>query len=226
MGWFPRQHGIARALRRFWLYTSATLFSLQILIAVFGFPASFVHWLTGKGEVLRQPPRHIVVLGGGGIPSETGLIRTYYAAEYGRGVTGVTFVVALPADGDPDTSSVGRMRDELVMRGVERRAIRMEYRGWNTHEQAVNTRTLLGHAALAEPLLVVTSPSHARRSLLCFRKAGFRNAACLPAVITEAEANAGRRTLERYRFWSALAAEAQFTRELCALAYYKLRGWI
>jgi uncharacterized SAM-binding protein YcdF (DUF218 family) len=205
---------------------AAAAFALQVLLAVAGIPPAFYQWMTGRNEPLCETPRHIVVLGGGGIPSATGLMRTYCAAEYGRGLTGATFVVCLPADGDPERSSVGRMRDELVMRGIPAGSIRMEYRGRNTHQQAENVRALLGPRSLREPMLVVTSPPHARRALLCFRKAGFLSVGCEPAENTEAEAAPGRWTWPRYAFWSTLVVEIEFVRELCALACYKLRGWI
>jgi len=215
-----------RTFARFCVRTAAAAFFLQILIAVVGPPRGSVRWLTGKAELMRAAPRYIVVLGGAGIPSEAGLIRVYYAAEYGRGLTNATFVVALPADGDPETSSVGRMRDELVLRGIPRDRILMETRGLNTHQQAVNIAGMLGPGALGEPMLVVTSPSHVRRSLLCFRKTGFSWVRAAPAENVDNEADPGPHARERYGFWNTLQFEVQMARELTAMAVYKLLGWI
>jgi uncharacterized SAM-binding protein YcdF (DUF218 family) len=205
---------------------AAAAFALQVLGGLLGPPAALVGWLTARNEPIRHSPQYVVVLGGAGIPSETGLIRTYYAAECGKNLTNAVLVVALPADGDPEISSVGRMRDELVMRGISRSRIRMETRGLNTHEQAVNIALLLGPEALAAPVLVVTSPSHIRRALLCFRKAGFRQIGALAAEDADNEADAGPHTRARYSFWSALQFEVQMARELTAMAVYKIRGWI
>jgi uncharacterized SAM-binding protein YcdF (DUF218 family) len=166
------------------------------------------------------------VLGGEGIPSESGLMRTYCAAHLGHQYPAARLICALPADGNPDTSSVGRMRDELVLRGVARERVALETRARNTHEQSVAVRAMLGEAALGEPLLVVTSPSHARRALLCFRKAGFRKVGCEAAIGTDAEADMGRHVFLRYGFWNMLEAQVRFARELTAMAVYKLRGWI
>ncbi|MFH0953247.1 MAG: YdcF family protein [Verrucomicrobiota bacterium] len=222
---------LARALRRAGravVIVSAVAFILQVAVGLFGMPWRLVARLTGDDFKLEVEPRYVVVLGGGGIPSESGLIRTYYAAAIGTNLPGATFVVSLPSDGDPATNSVGRMRDELVLRGIPASAVRLEYRSFDTHEQAVSIARLLGSEALAEPVLIVTSPYHAKRALLCFRKAGFRRVACLAAVGIgpEADFGAGLQLNLRYAFWANLEAEVEFAREIVALAYYKLRGWI
>jgi uncharacterized SAM-binding protein YcdF (DUF218 family) len=208
------------------LMAAGALFCLHIMLGFTGLPRSLFLWL--MAEPWQAPPeaRYVVVLGGAGIPSEAGLMRTYRAAVFAAGKTGVTYVVALPCDADPETSSVGRMRDELVMRGVPANDIRMEYRGRDTHEQAVNTGKLLGPTALTAPVVVVTSPLHVRRAVLCFRKAGFSKATGLPALGADVEADVGRHTLWRYAFWSNLERQSQVLRELLALLQYKTRGWI
>lgn len=220
---------LRRAVRlglRLAVLAAAAAFALQVALAVFGIPTALHAWLTGSQPLTPEAPRYIVVLGGGGIPSESGLMRTYCAAHAGVGRTGVTFVVCLPADRNPETSSVGRMRDELVMRGIPREAVLLEHRGRNTREQAAEVHRLLGSRALAEPLLVVTSPYHVRRSLLCFRKEGFRKAAAMAAQGTSAEADMGGGEGARYGFWNALETEVRYARELTALLIYRLRGWI
>ena len=203
------------------------LLLLQVIGGFVGVPPRLLEWFFTADETpLVGTPRYVVVLGGGGIPSESGLMRTYYAAHYGAGKTGIAFIVSLPADRDPATSSVGRMRDELVLRGVPADAVQMEYRALNTHAQAVNVRQMLGDAALKEPILIVTSPTHARRALLCFRKQGFTRATCLPAHNVSFEADPGRFVKARYSFWSNLELQIELTRESCAMAFYRLRGWI
>jgi len=202
------------------------LFLAQTAIGLLGLPQGLKDWLSGRSMLAASPPACIVVLGGGGIPSESGLIRAYYAAECALKWPDARVVVALPCDGTPETSSVGRMRDELVMRGVAAGRIALETRGRNTHEQAERVRDMLGTKALSQALVVVTSPTHVRRSLLCFRKEGFVKASGLAAENTGAEADIGRGTMLRYGFWSNLQQEADVARELTALAVYKLRGWI
>lgn len=226
-----RTERLKRGLRRLGrgaMTVAAIAFFLQVTIGLLGIPGWLIGWLAHDAAELDVPPRYVVVLGGGGIPSASGLIRTYYAAEIGTNLTGATFIVSLPCDGDPETNSVGRMRNELVLRGISRSAVRMEYRSFNTHEQAVSIARMLGEGALAEPMLLVTSPYHVRRALLCFRKAGFKRVACAAAydVGPEADFGGGMQLNLRYGLWANLQALVDFERELVALALYGLKGWI
>jgi uncharacterized SAM-binding protein YcdF (DUF218 family) len=215
-----------RSVGRIFAVVAAIVFLLQLLVTVAGPPRCIVDWLEMPEIAPREIPRSIVVLGGGGIPSGSSLLRAYYAAQYGKNLTGTTFVVALPADGDPETSSVGRMRDELVLRGIPAAAIRMEYHGLNTREQAVNVQRLLGPEALDQPILIVTSGYHMRRAVACFRRLGYTRIAGLLASDIGAEAEIGPWGWLRYGVWSHLEQEVRILRELTALAIYRLEGWI
>lgn len=216
---------LKRIIRWLW-HAFAAAFVVQLLVGFFGVPAGVARWLACAAETNTVPPRIVVVLGGGGIPSESGLIRTYYAAELREKHAGLQYVVSLPSDGDPSTNSVGRMRDELVLRGVPVKSIRMEFAALNTHEQAINIAKLLGPAALTSEVRIVTSSLHLRRSLGCFRRAGFTHARGTGAVNTGAEADPGQGTLLRYAFWANLVSGVDCLREGCALLVYKVRGWI
>ena len=210
--------------RRLW-QGAGVLFLAQLLLAVAGTPPGLEDWLNGVACYPREIPRYVVVLSGGGIPSESSLIRAYYAAQFGRGLTGTTFVVAMPADQDPEHNSVGRFRDELVLRGIPADRILMETHGRNTSEQAGNIRQLIGAAALQDPLVVVTSGFHVRRAMLCFRKQGFARVAGLDAASIGAEADPGWFAFLRYRFWSHLRSQIAIIRELSAIVGYKVCGW-
>jgi uncharacterized SAM-binding protein YcdF (DUF218 family) len=205
---------------------AALFLLLLIVMALAGPPRGIVDWLEMPELAPTETPRNIVILGGGGIPSGSSLLRTYWAAQYGKNLTGTTFIVSLPSDGDPETNSVGRMRDELVLRGVPASAIRMEYRGLNTREQAVNVQHLLGHEALEQPILIVTSEYHMRRAVSCFRELGFTQVSGLLASETGAEAEVGPWRCLRYDMWAHLEQETRILRELVALEAYKLEGWI
>jgi uncharacterized SAM-binding protein YcdF (DUF218 family) len=208
------------------LLAGGVAFFLQVGSAWSNLPFRMDRWLSHAGPEPSGPPRYVIVLGGGGIPSESGLIRTYYAARCGASTSGAVFVVSLPTDTDPENSSVGRMRDELVMRGIPPASILMECQALNTHQQAANIRKLLGEAAGHEAVLIVTSPTHVRRALLCFRKEGFMRVSGLPAFNTEADADAGEGVKIRYAFWSAMETQTRCLREFVALAYYRIRGWL
>jgi len=200
------------------------LFLVQIVFAITGPPRWLGHWLNAKDCAPTVTPRYIVVLGGGGIPSGSSLIRSYYAAEFGRGLTGTTFVVALPTDGDPAQSSVGRMRDELVLRGIPAATILLESRGLNTRQQAHNVASLLGPTAFPEPIVVVTSEYHLRRAIMNFRKAGFTHVAGLNAASTGTEADPGSWAGLRYGIWGNLVAEIKMLRELLGIAAGTVTG--
>ena len=209
--------------RRFWI-VAGVFFLVQLMLALTGTPQALQDWLNGTACYPHEMPRYVIVLSGGGIPSESSLIRTYYAAQFGRGLTGTTFVVAMPADRDPEHSSVGRFRDELVLRGIPADRILMETHGRNTYQQAGNIRQLLGTATVREPVLVVTSGFHVRRAMLCFRKQGFESVAGLDAASISAEAYPGWFAYLRYSFWSNLTSQITITRELLAIFGYKLAG--
>ncbi|MEI7881469.1 MAG: YdcF family protein [bacterium] len=202
------------------------LFLLFMLVGWLGLPRPFMVWLKGGDAKFPAAYRFVVVLGGAGIPSESGLMRTYHGAALARGETGVISIVALPCDQDPERGSVGKMRDELVMRGVSSNSVLLEYRGRNTHEQAANIARLLGAKGLTAPVVIVTTPPHLRRALLCFRHEGFRNVTGFAAVSGEVEADLGAHTAWRYGFWGNLDNCLRVLRELTALAQYWVKGWI
>jgi hypothetical protein len=91
--------------------------------------------------------------------------------------------------------------------------------------------------------LLVTSPEHMRRAVLVFRKVGFTRINALPAFENALEADLvfkddelggnklpipdiGGNISVRYQFWNHLKYEILIAREMTALSYYKLRGWI
>lgn len=205
---------------------AALLFFLQLFFAFFGIPRWLVAPVSNRGGPPPKDIRHIVVLGGGGIPSESGLLRTYCAAAVGTNYPTARFIVSLPSEQDCETSSVGRMRDELVLRGIPAGRIRLESQALSTHEQAANIGAMLGPDQLGEPVLLVTSGLHTKRAVLSFRRAGFTRVYGLTSWEVGAEADAGPNLLVRYAVWANLEAEVQIAREACALLYYKLRGWI
>jgi uncharacterized SAM-binding protein YcdF (DUF218 family) len=200
-------------------------------------------WLANDPQQLQGSPDYVVLLSGGGIPSESGLMRSYQAAALAHQYPAAQVLVAMPEEADEATSSTRRMFDEFAMRGVPQARLTLEGAGRNTHEQAVNIRAMLGAATNQPALLVVTSPDHMKRSLLTFRKAGFTRvygAAAFDVAINadlsydvdtlglggSAASGVGQSMMVRYEFWNNLMAEARIVREYFALAYYKVNGWI
>jgi uncharacterized SAM-binding protein YcdF (DUF218 family) len=212
-------------LRRCFL-AAGILLLLQFIFALTGPPQSLTDWLNAESLRPTENPKYVIVLGGGGIPSGSSLIRTYYAAQYGLTVTGATFIVSLPADESPDKNSVGRMRNELIMRGIPAASIRMEYRGLNTYQQAQGIVRMLPSEAFRQPVVLVSSEFHLRRAVLIFRKTGFMNVAAINAGGIDAEAWPGPLAFLRYGVWENAAKNFKITRELIALLGCKICGWI
>ena len=224
-----RRHKHAGPLRFFGrtlVRISAALFLLQLVLATPLLNGVVESWLKVPDADSMGIPEYIVILGGGSIPSDTGLMRTYYGATHSIAFPEATIIVALPADEDPETSSVGRMKDELVLRGVPASTILMEAKGKNTHEQAERIRAMLGPGAIDDPVHIVTERSHLRRSVLCFRKAGFSRVFGIGTHNTGAEADIGAGTFLRYTLWTNLQLQVRVLREMIATGMYKLRGWI
>jgi uncharacterized SAM-binding protein YcdF (DUF218 family) len=230
----------AKRVGRVFVAGCAGLLMLQALLLFTPFPWRMYTNLSLSETRLDVNPSWIVVLGGGGIPSESGLMRTYYGARAAKRYPDARVVVALPEDGDVDDSPVGRMRDELVLRGVQADRITLEPRGVNTRAQALEMRRIATNDQAR--ILVVTSPEHIRRAVGTFRKAGFKNADGYPAHDTyeggdlSVSSDAVQSPLViqpvegslflRYNVWNNANYLLRASREWVAITYYKLKGWM
>ncbi len=190
------------------------------------------------------PPdtEYIVLLGGGGIPSETSLIRTYHAAYVAHVFPEAKVIIALPSDVADSTSSIHLMAKELEIRGVNPDRFLFEDKGTNTRSQAVYIQERFFQDNLSAKLLVVTSPYHMLRAVSVFEKVGFETVGGFPAYekannkdatfspvktggnkyIPEIDQQVGI----RYSLWAGLQKEILVLREYAALSYYKIKGWI
>ena len=102
--------------------------------------APFWTWynMSTKHAGIHRPPEFIVVLGGGGMPSESGLMRTWYAARLGNHFFRSKIIIALPGDTVDSLSSVYQMKEELILHGISGKRISFESHGTNTRAQALN----------------------------------------------------------------------------------------
>ncbi len=218
---------------------------LLLFLLIFAFTSGpfWLYYNLGTRHIsFRFSPDYIVLLGGSGMPSESNLIRSYYAANIAGEYPVAPLIVALPGDTADTASAVSQLVGELVLRGVEPARILCESEGLNTRAQVLNITAFLSEQAKTSKMVVVTSPEQMRRSILCFRKAGFKNIGGCPAFeyANESDLTAikddlgGRKYIPdvnksislRYRFWVHLKYEVLIFREYFALAYYKLKGWI
>jgi uncharacterized SAM-binding protein YcdF (DUF218 family) len=228
-----------RILRIFFVL-SGIFFLAVVILAFTTLPFWGIHWLgTSKAE-LKWEPETIILLGGGGMPSESNLMRSWFAGKAARSFPKANIVVAMPGDISDSLSTPQLMKKELILRGIDPNLVIFENEGTNTRAQALNCEKILGNST---SVLLITSPDHTRRAVLCFQKAGFEKVNALPAFENATEADltfiddelGGRKTVApdvgkniqvRYQVWNHLKYEITFAREMLALAYYKLRGWI
>ena len=215
-------------------------FLLCVVLALTEKPFWGYYWLGTSKTEMKWKPEVIIVLGGGGMPSQSNLMRAWYTANAARSFPGAKVILSIPGDISDSLSTPRLMKKELILRKVSAENISFENQGTNTRAQALNCTKMISSNV---PVLLVTSPEHMRRSVLCFRKAGFQKVNGLPAFENALEADlkfdddklGGNKTMvpdvgesinARYQLWNHLKYEILIAREITALAYYKLRGWI
>jgi uncharacterized SAM-binding protein YcdF (DUF218 family) len=244
---------ILRKILRIILVFFGAIFLFSIIMAFTPLPfyAWYNHSLLRAG--IHRPPDYIVILGGGGMPSESGLMRTWYGAKAANYFPKARVIIALPGNSQDSLSSINLMKKELVLRRVNQDRIFLEDSGTNTRAQAVNINKIITNYELRITnklsiincqlsILIVTSPEHLTRAVLTFKNAGFLKVDGLPAFETTIESDityndqlmGGRKWIPgiggnislRYQFWTQLRYEELLIREYLALFYYKLKGWI
>jgi len=198
------------------LFFFGTTFLIAILLAFTSLPFHiwYSHGLAKAG--IHRPPDYIVILGGGGMPSESGLMRTWYGAKAANYFPKARVIIALPGNSQDSLSSINLMKMELVLRKVNQDRIFLEDSGTNTRAQAVNIHKIITNYELRSnrehqinkldgeqlritnkssrvtrhaSLLIITSPEHLTRAVLTFKKAGFLKVDGLPAFETTIESD-------------------------------------
>jgi len=230
-----QQNVFLYARRFFGVFGILTFFML--LLSFTDLPYNAYFWLGTSGPRLPGDPGVIVLLGGAGMPSPDGLIRTYYTAEAANRFKQARIIIALPYSETDSLYQLQLMKNELIQKGIDSVRVSFEPMGFNTRSQAVNIfRQCRGNQAMPS-LLIITSPEHMYRSIKTFTKAGFTQV----SGISTFEKPLDHETLQdrentkdpriknlalRYNMWSYLNYELLVMRETCAIAYYKLKGWI
>lgn len=239
-------------MKRFFRILFKTIHVLLILgglvfftAIIFSYTVWPYRWESRLAAAKRHTPKntqYIVLLGGGGIPSESSLIRTYHAARAAQQFPEAKVIIALPDKLDEKNNSIQRMAKELEMRGVNKNRILFEDKGTNTRAQAIYIREKYFPHSTSVPLLIVTSPYHMFRAVSVFEKLGFSNVGGYPAFEKANSKNStyspdkvgGNKYIPdidkqpgiRYSMWSGLQKEILVLREHTAIQYYKLKGWM
>ena len=234
---------------RIWIVARRTLLVvgvLSLIIVLLSFttlPFWAYYWLGTSQSEFTEKPDYIVLLGGGGMPSESNLMRAFFVYRAAREFPESRIVISIPGDTSDLKSTARLVADELILKGIDPQRILYEQIGTNTRMEALCLKKFENGQLPKKAVLVVTSPEHMRRAVLAFRKAGFTRVSALPAFENALEANlvfnddelGGRRipvpniggsVTVRYQFWNHLKYEILIAREMTALGYYKLRGWI
>ena len=176
------------------------------------------------------------------MPSADGLIRCYYAAEMADHYPVAEIIIALPGDtAMHEESPELMMAHELIIRGIDSTRISYENEGHNTRSQALNIKEMLANKNPDSiSIRIITSPDHMFRSVASLRKVGFKDVGGRPYFdealdekllmkkdLDRKQMRAETRNLAfRYNMWNYMKYEITVLREWCAIAYYKLRGWI
>jgi len=217
---------------------------LAILVIIISFttlPFKGIYWLGTSSLKAGPTPQYIVVMGGSAMPGKSGLIRLYYAAMVADEFNEAEIIIALPGDIKDTNSSIRLMQKELEIRNINPDRIILENEGKNTRDQALEIQKII--LLKKSSIIIVTSPEHMRRSILSFEKIGFEHVNGTPAfnavhdfelIFNDEELGGknrflpeiGNNTQIRYQFWKHLEFEIIFIREMMALGYYNLKGWI
>lgn len=204
---------IRKKLRRIFLI-------IAIIFAILYLPFTqytLTEILNVKGNL--QPVKAIVVLGGGvksdGSPGISTEERINYAASlFKKGFA--NYIILSGGDKIDSQLEVEQMYKIALAKGVSPEALIKEAQSLNTYENAIYTKKLLSQQNIESNIILVTSPYHMRRALLCFEKQGIE---VLAAPVRDSEIY----TYGFYQNWRNLRLIAG---EFLALAYYWYTGRI
>lgn len=219
------------------------LFLIALILSFTTLPFWGYYWLGTSQSTITGKPEYIVLLGGGGMPSESNLIRAFFVFRAASKSPQSLIVISIPGNAADSSSTARLVANELINKGIDVQRIFYEQLGTNTRSQALNLQQFNSATLSNKSILLVTSPEHMRRAVLVFKKAGFINVSALPAFENALEADLvfkddelggnkllvpdiGNNTAVRYQFWNHLKYEILIAREMAALGYYWLRGWI
>jgi uncharacterized SAM-binding protein YcdF (DUF218 family) len=225
------------------LLVSGFLFLIILILSFTTLPYWGYYWLGTSQSKITEKPDYIILLGGGGMPSESSLMRAFFVHRAAVESPESQIVISIPGNPQDSMSTARLVAEELISKGIDRQRILYEQIGTNTRSEALQLKQFNSEKLTDKSILLVTSPEHMRRAVLVFRKAGFTRVNALPAFENAIEANlffeddklGGNKTLVpdiggntevRYQFWNHLKYEILIAREMAALGYYKLRGWI
>ena len=220
------------------LRKSAYLISIfSILFVVLAFthiPYRAYHQLSVNPHELQAPPDYLIIMGGDGMPSPGGLMRTYFGIRLAKQFPNSKIILALPYNLEDSTEQLELMKAEFVSKSIDSNRILFAPNGYSTRTQALEIKELIQDPQ--QSLLIVTSPEHTYRSVATFKKVGFSEIGSSPTFERPPDRDALKGKEEkdprisnlslRYNLWSYMQYEIIVIREYFAIAYYWIKGWI
>ncbi len=225
---------------RILIFSLGITFLMMIILSFTDYQCLVYHWLGTHNSEITETPDYIIVMGAGGMPGPEGLMRCHYAAISADEFKEAKLIVALPSEKENfEYSDTYNMFKEINLKGIDSTRFIFETEGTNTYFQAMEIYKLL-HNEINKKLLIVTSPEHMHRCILTFKKCGFESISGYPSfehsydenlLLTKDERSkkvqdVNRNLNLRYNMWTYLKYEIIIMRELIAIGWYKLNGYI
>jgi len=178
------------------------------------------------------------------MPSESGLMRTFYTADLANKYPSAKIIIAMPEDTSKNFTDIDFIKKELRYKIDSNTIILKENKGTNTRSQALHIAKFDNSTIIDSNIVIVTSPEHLYRAILVFKKVGFKNVSGLPTFENALQSeisfsdeklggknsiiipNIGKSITFRYQFWNHLKYELIVLREYCAICFYWIKDWI
>ena len=173
--------------------------------------------LAGGADVLRAGGRSLSLL------SDASALRALEAARVFELVEPAWVIVSGGPGRDPRQADSVPLRAALIELGVPAEVLVLDTSSRDTHDQAVQLQTLLAERGV-ERFVLVTSPSHMRRSMLAFQAVGLDPVAS--SAETDSRDPSRAPPLQLVPSMDALQGSVEALREVLGLIYYWGRGWL
>ena len=226
-------HSLKKIIKRT-AYVISVLAILFVCLAFTDLPYLAYHRLSVVEDELKGEPDYIVVMGGDGMPSPGGLMRSYFGIEKAKKFPQAKIILALPYNIEDSTEQLELMKKEFVLKSIDSNRIIFAAEGYNTRTQALEISKIISDKN--KGLLIITSPEHTYRATASFKKVGFQHIGTSPtferppdkeALDKEDKEEYPLRNLNlRYNLWSYMQYEIIVIREYFAISYYWCKDWI
>jgi len=190
--------------------------------AATGFHNTGIKWLSSAEYA--PDCDYILLLPAGPVPNPSTLLRSYKAAAEYRKNPEAKVIISHKTETGLEKSTLWGIRKELILRGVPETSIFLETKARNTGEHAKYIKEAAFGDLKKDKYLLVTSPTHIKRSVMVFRAAGFNHVYAVGSKRRPPAENLGDGQFFRYNLWYSMMSEIEMFREFVAIAYYKITG--